>query len=519
MKKITNKILLLSVSISLFIGLSLGITFNLLTKSKQKRDIVQLTSLLNDNFDRLIKYQVETAISLLENIQGLEDKGIIEEGESKIIAEHLLRGLRYGEDGYFWADDSQGNNIVLLGRDTEGKNRMDLQDELGNYFMREIIGKGVSGGGYSEYWFAKAGGSEPLPKRSYSLLYEPFDWVIGTGNYIDDIDEIASGIKSENQKTNSRSTSIVMGILVIVILLSILISVIIGKTITKPIHGIVKNLGLVAKGNLDIKSGVNTRDEISLLSESLNSMVIKLREIISGINNGANQIASASSQISSTSEQLSQGANEQAASVEEISSTMEQISANIDQNADNAKETENISVLAEDGIRDVAEKSDQSNKANSTIADKIQIINDIASQTNLLALNAAVEAARAGEHGKGFAVVAAEVKNLAERTKIAADEIIGLTNDSVKLSEESRQKMESTVPNVTKTTQLVQEISASSQEQKSSVSQINSAIQQLNNVSQVNASSSEELSSGSEELDAQAQELNTLISFFKSKEL
>lgn len=519
MKKITNKILLLSISISIFIGLSLGITFKTLTTKKQKADIEQLTTLLNNDFDLLIKYEVETANSILKNLYQLEKKGIIDNGESKIIAEHLIRELRYGKEGYFWVDDSNGNNVVLLGKDAEGKNRINLQDEKGNYFIKDIIKNAQKGGGYTDYWFSKKGNNTASPKRGYSLYFEPYDWVIGTGNYIDDINIIASEIKAENIQTNNRITTIMMGILMLVIVLSVIISIIMGKSITNPIHKIVKNMGDVAKGNLDIKSEVKTNDEMSLLSNSLNNMVINLSEIIVGIKNGAAQIASASAQISSTSELLSQGASEQASSVEEISSTMEEIAANIEQNSDNARETENISAQAENGIRDVSNQTKQSNKASSTIAEKIQIINDIAFQTNLLALNAAVEAARAGEEGKGFAIVANEVRKLAEKSRSAADEIINLSNDSAKLSDESMLKMESTRPHVSKTTQLVQEISAASREQRDGVNQINSAIQQLNNVTQSNASSSEELAGNSEELAAQAQELDSLMSFFTSSKI
>jgi methyl-accepting chemotaxis protein len=219
--------------------------------------------------------------------------------------------------------------------------------------------------------------------------------------------------------------------------------------------------------------------------------------------------------LQSTAEQISQGANEQAASVEEVSATMEEISSNIAQNSDNAQQTEKISEASANGIQKVAVSSKQSLESISTISQKITIINDIAFQTNILALNAAVEAARAGEHGKGFAVVAAEVRKLAERSKLAADEIVSLSQKSVSVTQESGLLMEKLLPEIAKTAQLVQEISAASMEQSNGANQVNGAIQQLNSITQQNASSSEELSSSAEELANQAETLLDLVSFFK----
>jgi len=148
------------------------------------------------------------------------------------------------------------------------------------------------------------------------------------------------------------------------------------------------------------------------------------------------------------------------------------------------------------------------------IADKIKIISEISFQTNILALNAAVEAARAGEYGKGFAVVASEVRKLAERSKIAADEIDHLSKSSLGMTQETGQILEQLIPEILKTSKLVQEIASASVEQNSGADQINSAIQQLNNVTQQNAATAEQMATSSEELYSRAEQLNELVSFF-----
>jgi len=150
-----------------------------------------------------------------------------------------------------------------------------------------------------------------------------------------------------------------------------------------------------------------------------------------------------------------------------------------------------------------------------SIAEKIGIIDDIAYQTNLLALNAAIEAARAGEHGKGFAVVAAEVRKLAERSQVAAQEISSVASSSVHLAEKAGKLLDQMVPNIRKTSDLVQEITAASEEQASGVKQINGAVTQLSKTTQTNAAASEELAATAEEMNGQVEQLEQAVAFFK----
>ena len=251
------------------------------------------------------------------------------------------------------------------------------------------------------------------------------------------------------------------------------------------------------------------------VKQSLNNTVVKLSQVVTEVNSGAQALASASEEVSATAQSLSQAASEQAAGVEETSASIEQMTSSIAQNTENARITDGMASKAAKDASDGGEAVNATVDAMKQIAKKIGIIDDIAAQTNLLALNAAIEAARAGEHGKGFAVVAAEVRKLAERSQVAAQEIGEVAGNSVALAEKAGKLLAEIVPNIRKTSDLVQEITAASTEQSSGVGQINSAVSQLNQTTQQNASSSEELAATSEEMSNQAEQLQQTMAFFK----
>lgn len=313
----------------------------------------------------------------------------------------------------------------------------------------------------------------------------------------------------------ARARIVIVVLIILGLCISIFFSALLTTNIVNDVGGepfeVAKIANEVANGNLtlvfDSRNTKGIYGAIGIMSQKLN-------EIISNVIAGSQNIASVTEQMSSTSQSLSQGASEQASSVEEISSSMEEMASNILMNTENAQQTEKISASASSDISKVSKASEESAKSIKHIAEKISIINDIAFQTNILALNAAVEAARAGDHGKGFAVVATEVRKLAERSKIAAEEINTLANSSVKITEESLTLLHQIIPEVARTASLVQEISAASIEQSSGADQINSAINQLNQVVQQNAAASEEMATTAEEMASQAEQLLDTISYF-----
>jgi methyl-accepting chemotaxis protein len=320
-----------------------------------------------------------------------------------------------------------------------------------------------------------------------------------------------SGIK----KALVRSQAILAVLsLATLILVSLIVYLLFRHLALKPIDRLNAVVGQVAEGDLTRFVEAESGDEIGMLFTSIGSMVQKLKAVVSDVKHAADNVASGSNQLSAGSEQMSQGTTEQAASAEEASASIEEMHATIRQNADNAVATEKIARKSADDALESGQAVSESVNAMKEIAGKISIIEEIARQTNLLALNAAIEAARAGEHGKGFAVVAAEVRKLAERSQVAAAEIMRLSNSSVDVAERAGSMLTRLVPDIQRTAELVVEITASSKEQASGANQINSSIQQLNKVIQQNAGAAEEMASTAQELSSQSGHLLETIGFF-----
>jgi methyl-accepting chemotaxis protein-1 (serine sensor receptor) len=322
---------------------------------------------------------------------------------------------------------------------------------------------------------------------------------------------------------------VVSFVVVISVILGTIIAFFVIRSITVPLQNAVAVAGEIANGKLDTRIEVKSQDELGILLESMRAMQEKLKEVLTGVVVGMEEVTVASDQVAQGNANLSQRTQESASSLEEVASSMEEMAGTVNQNAENAQMASQLANAA----RDQADKGggvvgkavtamSEITVSSKKIADIIGVIDEIAFQTNLLALNAAVEAARAGEMGRGFAVVASEVRNLAGRSATAAKEIKGLIKDSVakvedgaKLVNDSGKTLGEIVTSVKKVTDVVAEIAAASQEQSSGIAQVNKAILQMDEMTQQNAALVEEASSASESISAQAQELRTLVAFFQ----
>ena len=301
----------------------------------------------------------------------------------------------------------------------------------------------------------------------------------------------------------------------VAILVGIFLAWIIARGIIGPLHKGMDFAQIVSTGDLTASVDLDQKDEVGQLAVSLSTMADRLNGVVADVNSATDSVSAGSEELSASAQSLSQSVVEQAAALEQVSASIEELSAGVRSNAQSAQETESIAAKAAEGAKNSGSAMDEAMEALKSIAERITVIQEIARQTNLLALNAAIEAARAGEHGKGFAVVASEVRQLAERSGKAAEEIGGLSESSMGVADRAGTMLAELVPQIGRTAELVQEIASSSMEQDKSVNEISAAMTQLDSVVQGNASASEEMAATSEELSSQAQLLAQAMTFFK----
>ncbi|MBO5589218.1 MAG: cache domain-containing protein [Anaerovibrio sp.] len=518
-----NKVIFVVVAISLLTTLCIGIMMVYSMVDESKRQVETYRATLTQDIEKQLKDQTEGAVSVINYVYSLQQNGTLTEEQAKKEAADRVRAMRYDNGaGYFWIDTYDGVNVVLLGRPTEGKSRINSVDPNGTRFIEEMIKNGrKEGGGFTDLMFAKPGEDTPLPKRNYTVAFAPYQWVLGTGVWIDHIDAMVAQ-QEEEANAALRSGLMKMGAFVLVLqILFIFIGYVFANKIIQPIISVTDRLKVFATGDFRTASSDDARfdsnDEIGemrqamrTLQSSISTMMKKVMETAQQVtdsagqlNDSASQSAEVSNSVANSMVNVAGNCSEQFTEIETANGQVETLGqhmmnfVNTIQHSSEVVQVTQEKAVAEaktvDGaveqmkliqtsvtqsaavITELGEESDRIGKI-------VDTISSIAAQTNLLALNAAIEAARAGEHGRGFAVVADEVRKLAEQSSESAGEIAGLITSIQEKSQKAVAVMQEGVGRVEAGTKVVQDSGASFNEIAEMVRKVVEASQEMDNI-------------------------------------